>query len=270
MKRILSFTTYPIVKPRHGGQRRINAFKKHIEAQGHIYRSVCVYESEAYGSALVSEGDLPLKFGQGARWAGTPLIGDVQSGYFAANNAAAFRHFSDVVEKFWPDIIFLDQPFMWPLVAKLREEGRLNGVKIVYSSQNWEAPLKLEMLKRSGVDPRIAREVAAYVEDLERKVCLAAGAIIAVSESDATVYGKINPNAPTYIVPNGVDRSKGDRHSAPHHTYHYGQNKFFFFAGSAYPPNIQGFCDLVLQEGMFFTPPEKCFAICGGVGGGYL
>ena len=39
---------------------------------------------------------------------------------------------------------------------------------MIYSSQNWEAPLKFEMLARNGVDRATAREVERQIDELER------------------------------------------------------------------------------------------------------
>ncbi len=38
--------------------------------------------------------------------------------------------------------------------------------------------------------------------------------------------------------------------------------------GSAYPPNIEGFLDVVLKDGPHFLPPKKSIAVCGGMSEG--
>ena len=45
-------------------------------------------------------------------------------------------------------------------------------------------------------------------------------------------------------------------------------DRYLFFVGSSYPPNSDGLCSLLLEDGLFFMPPKKGFAICGGASEG--
>ncbi len=270
MKTILGLATYPITLPRHGGQRRIAAFAEYYRSIGVNYRAACVYDPGSYGPGLVGPDDLPLSYIDGTR-GDTPFIGDLQAGEFAASSPAAYRHFRALVERLQPDAVQLEQPFMWPLVERLKRDGVLNGVRVIYSSQNWEAPLKADILDRAGLPEAVSASIASEIEALEGEVCANSAAIIAVSAGDAAIYAQlVGPEKPVTLIPNGVSRRPAIDEQARQRVSVFGARAPLVFVGSAYPPNIDGFLNLVARDGLFFVPPEKVFAIAGGAAGGIV
>lgn len=267
MSAILSLTTYPIAKPRHGGQRRVAAFGDFYRGLGLKFESASVYQAPPYKPHEVGPHD--LKLGQiDPRWNGVPFVDDILSGDFAATGPG-LDHFRRVLETVRPAAIQLDHPFMWPVVRALRDEGRLAGVRIFYSSHNWEAPLKVDILRRSGVPEGRAVAIGKRIQDLEREVVEASDLVFAVSESDATQYRALSGATPVHVVPNGVQRPPETVTSVTMAQREvFRSNPFALFVGSAYPPNIDGFCNLVADGGLYIVPPEKRFAVCGGVSDG--
>ncbi|CAN7314064.1 glycosyltransferase [Caulobacter sp. LjRoot300] len=266
MPAILSLTTYPIAAPRHGGQRRVAAFGDFYRGLGLDFQSASIYQSPPYQAHEVGRHDLKLGHVD-PRWNGVPFVDDILSGDFAATGSG-LAHFRQVIETVRPAAIQLDHPFMWPLVRVLRDEGLLADVKLFYSSHNWEAPLKVDILRRSGVPEARAAEVGERILELERDVIEASDLIVAVSESDAAQYRALTDDTPVHVVPNGVQRSPGDAVLTPAQRKIFGDKPFALFVGSAYPPNIEGFCNLVADGGLYMAPPEKRFAVCGGVSDG--
>jgi glycosyltransferase involved in cell wall biosynthesis len=266
MTGVLSFSTYPIVRPRHGGQRRIKAFADFYRTIGVPFAYACVYEPGGYGGADVSANDLALAYSE-PRFAGLPFLEDVLSGLFAEKSEAAYAHFLAVFEKLKPSAIQLDHPFMWPLVRRLMKEGRTNGAPLIYSSHNVEGPLKEDILRNSGVSAKRAQDVRRLIDELEREVVAASRLIVAVSDTDAAYYRPIaRTDAIVCVVPNGVDRPLPLRPEDVRSVQElFADRPFAFFVGSAYPPNIEGFARLVADGGFFFVPPEKSVAVCGGV-----
>ncbi|PLR18848.1 hypothetical protein SGCZBJ_24745 [Caulobacter zeae] len=267
MPRVLSLSTYPVVRPIHGGQRRIHAFSQRLAAGGWEFVNASVYDPDHYSGAAVGPDDLPLRY-VGTAWRGLPLVGDLQAGEFAATSPEAYAHFARLVERLAPDFIQLEQPFLWPLVKRLRAEGVAPETPVIYSSQNWEAPLKYKMLVKAGAPEAKAREVAEAITALERELSCASAAIVAVSESDAEHYRAAAPDVPVFVVPNGVSRPVTPTAEDERACDIYEGRKYLLFVGSAYPPNIEGFLHLLLKNGLFFFPPEKSVAICGGVSHG--
>jgi glycosyltransferase involved in cell wall biosynthesis len=266
MARILSFSTYPVVRPLHGGQRRVSAFGDFYRSLGHEFHYACVYEPASYGPGTVTSFDHPL-IEPDPRWNGVPLINDLLAGDYAARSPLAYAHFRGVVDRVRPDVVQLDHPFMLPLFRRLREEGVLGAQPLIYSSHNWEPPLKEEMLRRAGVTTAVARDVRRQVEELERESVAAAEVVVAVSAHDAEAYRRLRSNMQVVVVPNGVSRPPAEIPDIPALEL-FGREKLLFFVGSAYPPNIEGFCDLVADGGLFFMPPLQQMAVCGGVSDG--
>jgi hypothetical protein len=267
-RRVLGLSTYPVVRPRHGGQLRIEAIESFYRSFDYDYRCAAVYESPAYGGSDVGPSDIKLGHVD-VRWQGVPFLGDLLSGLFAAETPAAYAHFANLVAQFDPHIIQLEQPFMWPLVQRLRREGKLEGVNIVYSSQNWEGPLKESILLKSGVAPKKAAELRVAIETLETELTQTAAVVMAVSEADAEIYRGLTAPSKVFVAPNGTSRPPAapiDKSGLLRK--HFGDRKFMFFVGSAYPPNIDGFRHLVADGGFYFLPPHKALAVCGGASEG--
>lgn len=265
IRRVLGLGTYPIVKPVNGGQRRVDAIRKFYRSIGIDYVYACIYDSVPYGPPLVGPHDIPLAattndFGPVA------LTGDIQSGLQAERDAATLKHFFSVAERIEPDALQLEHPFMWPLAKRLRDH--LGGrVPIIYSSHNVEAPLKHKLLVSVDAPPELSGRVHAQIDALETELSRDAALIVCVSDQDRAHYLQHRPSGVT-VVPNGVDRPPTARANGSAVRAAFGENRFLFMVGSAYLPNIEGFCDQVARDGMFFSPPLKSVAVCGGVADG--
>jgi glycosyltransferase involved in cell wall biosynthesis len=205
------------------------------------------------------------------RWQGVPFLSDLSSGIFAAESPAAYAHFCNLLARLNPDLIQLEHPFMWPLVKRMRHEGRLDGIQIIYSSHNWEGPLKESILLRAGVPSSKAAAVRAEIEAMEAELVSAAAVVIAVSPADAEIYRGLTTEPKVFVAPNGTSRPPAEIVGQGHKATVVRKNvdgKFMFFVGSAYPPNIEGFQRLVAEGGFYFLPPEKAVVVCGGASEG--
>lgn len=260
--KILALSTYPVARPRHGGQKRVHALKALYQRLGADLHVAAVHDP-SYAKEDVGPHDIVLGHGS-ATWADTPFMGDLQSGEFAANSPAAYRHFESLVRTLQPDAFTLEQPFMWPLVRRLKENGVAADVPVIYSSHNWEAPLKEAILIRAGVSRPKAKAIAAAIVALEQDAVDGADLVLTVSDSDLAIYRALAPGKLIAVAPNGVDLPS-DAPSRSAILDPYEGRKFLFYVGSSYPPNIEGFVKLVCEDGFFFTPPLKSFAVCGGV-----
>lgn len=263
--KVLSFGTYPIRIPVHGGQRRTSQIGEAYTRGGIEYRYVCVYDAASYGGASVGSLDLAFAPDRVAP-SPVPFIGDIASGHFAADDALAFDHFAGLCEAFGPDVLQVEQPFMWPLVRKLRGTGACTNTALVYSSHNFEGPLKRAILEGVGVDPEQAAVNEDVVTGLEAELAAEADLLICVSESDADHYRRLAPDCAPLVIRNGTERPQAAKR--PPHGQVLTLNDYLFFVGSAYPPNIAGFETFVLRSGLYGFPPLKRFAICGGAANG--
>jgi glycosyltransferase involved in cell wall biosynthesis len=270
IRRVLGLGTYPAVKPVHGGQRRVTAFRRFYETIGIEYVYACIYDGNHYAPPFVGPYDIPLDASSPAD-APIPLIGDWVSGQQGALHTLSFEHFRNVVEQLKPDALQLEQPFMWPLVRRLREAQGGRRLPLIYSSHNVEAPLKDAILSSAGVPSHVRRRICESVEQVEADICRAAALIVCVSAGEREHYLQ-NHASPqeVIVVPNGVDRPPAiiDDY-APMRAVFEGR-PFMFMVGSAYPPNIDGFCNYVVKDGAFMMPPVKSLAVCGGMSEGII
>lgn len=263
--RILALGTYPTRKPVHGGQRRVSRIGDYYRRFGHDYRYACVYAPTAYSGEAVSEFDYPYVT-VGGIYSDVPFIDDLGSGAFAAQEEAPYRHFRKLVEEYQPDVIQLEQPFMWPLVKRLFNEGVCSGALLAYSSHNYEAPLKRDILESVGVARDKVVGVARMIEDIEREIIEAAQLVMAVSQADADRYDVLSARAGAIVVRNGTDIPA--KPVAPPDHQEMEIDQYLFFVGSAYPPNIEGFGKFALSQSLYGLPPKKLLAICGGAADG--
>jgi len=266
---ILGFTTYPVVLPRHGGQKRIAAFREFYRQHGFEYEVASLYEPAAYPREVTGPHDLPFVYGPGAR-PGIPATSDLLAGEFAAQSPQAYAHFKGLLLRFDPAIVTLEQPFLWPLVQRLGQDGLLDGRRLIYSSQNWEAPLKDEILERRGVPAINRRHIAAAIAGMEADICRHADLVVAVSEADAARYrALVERGTRVLVVPNGADRRTAPSDWADRACVAaFKGHRPLLFVGSAHLPNVEGFVNLVAAEGLDFLPPGPSLAVCGSVSSG--
>jgi glycosyltransferase involved in cell wall biosynthesis len=270
IRRVLGLGTYPAVKPVHGGQRRVTAFRRFYETIGIEYVYACIYDGNHYAPPFVGPYDIPL---DASRPADAPiaLIGDWVSGQQGAMHAISFEHFRNVAEQLKPDALQLEQPFMWPLVRRLRETHGGGRLPLIYSSHNVEAPLKDAILSSGGVQSHVRRRIRESVEQMEADICRASAFIVCVSTVEREHYLQNHPSPQDVIVvPNGVDRPPAIIGDYAQIRAVFEGRPFMFMVGSAYSPNIDGFCDYVLRDGPFMMPPVKSLAVCGGMGDGII
>ena len=116
--KILAFGTYPTRRPVHGGQRRSAQIGAYYTAKGAEYEYACVYQPRTYSADVVGPNDYPFGAMEGL-FAKVPFIDDLASGEFAANRPEVYEHFARLVDTFRPNVVQLEQPFLWPLVRRL-------------------------------------------------------------------------------------------------------------------------------------------------------
>ena len=264
IRRVLGLGTYPVVKPIHGGQRRVDAIARFYRSIGIEHIHACIYDSAAYRPPLVGPHDIPLVATTG-EFGPIGLTGDLLSGLQGETDAATRAHFANVVERIAPDALQLEHPFMWPLAKRLRDRAGVR-LPVIYSSHNVEAPLKQSILASAGMSKDLSRRVYETIDHMEADLCREAALVVCVTASDGDSYRRHNPSIT--VVPNGVDRPPTTIRPNDAVRAAFGDNRFLFMVGSDYVPNIEGFCDYVARDGMFFCPPVKSVAVCGGVAAG--
>ena len=266
--RILGLGTYPILKPIHGGQRRVAAFKKFYEDRNIAYAYASVYNTSHYKRPDIGVYDYHLDVSKTELWL-TNVIGDLMAGQQAATDPTTFQHFSDLVEQLRPDFIELEQPFMWPVAKRLRQIMGSRKPRLIYSSQNVEAPLKRTVLASSEARLELRDKICSEIEDMEAEIAREADAIFCVSRADHDFYRhELKASCRIVVVPNGVDRPvNGAIHGMPEGLSDFDGRRYPMTVSSAHVPTIDGMCHYIINGGVFCAPPSPSIAICGGVAG---
>lgn len=203
MKTVLLLSTYPIASPRHGGQVRVANIAKTFGENGWSVTHLAVYEPEGYPPSSLGANDVSFPAGSPFRkYKGTyvPLINDLLSGEFAASEQGGF---ADILKKLPPviDVIHVEQPWLWPLVLKIRQMPQHANACLIYGSQNIEAPLKQEILDSYAI--KGAEPVIADIEALERKAALEADIAVAVTQADYDILQAWGAKKPL-LASNGI------------------------------------------------------------------
>lgn len=269
IKRVLGLGTFPAIKPVHGGQRRVAAFRTFYERIGVEYVYACIYDSNHYAAPLVGPHDIPL-IAHRSDEGPVALIGDLLSGRQGATHEASFHHFLNVVARLKPDALQLEHPFMWPLVRRLRETLSVKRLPLIYSSHNVEAPLKDAILLSAGVPSDVRRPIHDSIEQMEAEICREAALVACVSTAERNHYLRYCSFENLIVVPNGVDRPPEVIQESAQCRKIFQDRPFVFMVGSAYPPNVEGACRYVFKDGAFMVPPIKSIAVCGGMCDGIL
>ena len=262
--KVLVLGSYPCVKPMHGGQIRLAEILEAYRQAGFQVQSINLYGHDAAAGQPHGPHDMHYPTATPYRqWNGRaiPLIDDLTSGQYIAGDEDAYRAITEYLAP-PPDIIHLEQPWLLPLVRRWRDEGRIPGSHIIYGSQNIEAPLKNAILRQYGIAE--SEQIASDIAQLEAEACRMSDIVLAVSESDRRTLAQLS-DTPTILAANGISAW----HPHPSHLEAWKKKlppgPFALFVGSAHPPNISGFFD-ILGDSLGFLAPDQRICVVGSVG----
>ncbi|WP_033576701.1 glycosyltransferase [Dickeya chrysanthemi] len=264
--KILQMTTYDIEQPDHGGKLRSHHLRRSL-------RSQFVVETLSFDWCDKEDiSSLSIKLDQG-RWAEfgiSGMLSDWGICVFLDKVKSCYEKVCQLVKDFNPDLILLDQPFLWPLLKCFFNDGTLRkNVKIIYSSFNIEVAMKRKIYQ-DLYSPDIAEKYTNYVDDIEREVIKACDGAIAVSEVDANYITEISPGTPVRIYFNGHSRPVNGPEEKKWQSRFENRDANWVFVGSWHPPNINGLRDLVTS--LAKQKGDKRFAlwVLGSVGNGLI
>jgi glycosyltransferase involved in cell wall biosynthesis len=261
--RVLHLITYPVELPRHGGQARVANIVQTYAAAGIESRTIAVYQPEYYTGEAVGRYDLAFPPESPFREQRLPqhLCTDLVTGHFAAEDPDAWGRLAEQATAFRPDVIQLEQPWLWPFVKRLRMENRVGPFRVVYSSQNIEAPLKARLL--ADQPPAVASEMVARIDALEREVAVTADVTFAVTASDAAALAAWGARR-IVMAPNGIAERVVDPAVVRDWRRKLDGRAFALFVGSAYGPNVTGFWEM-FSPSLAFLAPDQRVLVVGGI-----
>jgi len=267
MKRIVQLTLYPLKAPRHGGQLRCAAIARRYRQLGFEVETIAVMHDDAYRGErarndIVLPASLPFWKQHLARFI------DLQTGDCLAGDASSFAAFSALLERLRPDVLQLEQPWLYPAVRRWLD-GRADAARphLVYSSQNIEAKLKRDEMP-ADADPVAYQAEIRRVERLESDVARAADLVLACTAEDLielhAMAGADREHAFAQ-VPNAIEPFEPDPSRVASVRQKFGLAGYPLFVGSAHPPNAEGFWQM-LAPSLAILRPDEQIVVAGGVG----
>ncbi len=260
MKKVLQLSTYPIKNPLHGGQIRVSQIRKYFEQNNCVVRSLSLSELShgAYteDDMLVNDYDL----------------NSLVSVYFCTDYATSlisvqgkyFEFLKKNILAFAPDVIMVEQVWLWPAIKRMLDEGHLKSdVKIVYSSQNIEYKTKKSLLESHDIRGKNVDEVIDGIRQLEFDMCEASDVVVCCTQIDADEFISMGAKS-TIVCNNGVAKRVVNPEELKHIDDVLCGRKYALFVGSAYPPNAIGFWEM-MGESLAYLPPDSVVLAAGGV-----
>jgi hypothetical protein len=262
--RILQLSTHSTLVPRHGGKLRSHHIARVLEQEGFdVHRLAFCYrmsdDVEDPREPIIDIGRMP--FWQSRKFEaygnGRTYFVDYLATVTALEVPYILSEFDERVRAAAPDVVLLEHPWTWPLLARLAEV-RYGTVPVVYNSQNVEIALKRRIVQEEGF--ATPPGLMEGVEALERGLVACAVGIGTCTRMDADEYVKWGARR-VVVAPNGSVRRER-RHLLdilpcplePTHSY-------ALVVGSDHPPNISGFMNLVTPSLPFLRPNQRVVVV---------
>lgn len=261
IKKILQVVTYPLDKPRHGGQIRCSEIRKTLETQGYEVTTLCVLPS---GTSTKKDLQITVP-NQGAN--DLPYLGSLELAPLVQdlvvhdwlNSSSGQKAISEISGLHDYQAIVFEQP--WTFSAFSSYFGELpHRPKYIYSSHNHELPLKTQIIREFApdLDEEVVETITSKIRDLENQIVSSVDEIWTVTVSD--IQNVESPaRSKVILAPNGARKPKL-KQIKPFQDC----GNFALFVGSAYPPNFFGFINLI-GKNTFFLPPDFRIICVGGV-----
>jgi hypothetical protein len=236
---ILQITTFPIAAPRHGGQIRAASIKRVLESSGFRVVNVGVFNRAHYPENIpdIDTGGLNL-----GPYRNYWQVSDFSLGAAVAADESSLQRLVGFIRDLRCDAVMLEEPWLGRAFLSLMQAGSLR-LPLLYNSYNIEHIAKGLILENAGIAE--SDSIAADIFNLEREVVRVAAASSAVTSYDAETMSAWTPN-PVVIAKNGTAKRKTSHLHKILPAAIDTNVRYMMFVGSAHPPNVTGFSELVL------------------------
>lgn len=264
--KVLVLAPYPVAQPRHGGQLRVHHILQAYRALGLSVDFTAVFQRGHYPNATSHDLLLPEALSASLDTRYDAPLADHLGGMHAAGDPALCAALARRISQGGYDVIQLEHPFLWPLLARALSTLTGQRPRVVYSSHNVEYPMKGDVLRRlEAPEPVIAR-AEAEICAVETELARTADLVWAVSDADASRLRELGQRTDgVHVFGNGV----GLPDIAPARAVQWGRKHlptrpFATFISSYHLPNAVGFFAM-LSDSMAFLPPDAQLVIAGGI-----
>lgn len=264
---LLVLSTYPIRKPRHGGQLRSAALMvEYKKAFSKVVRT-SVFNSSVYSNKEYGRTDIPSPPDITQEIVRTPELEAWILGNSASESNLVREQMHRLIAIHKPDVILFEQPFLYLGMKQVILDLKLE-IPIIYSSHNVESEMMKEIFTNQQIESRFAQELS-QLEECEKALTINSSGIIAVSEDDAAIF--LSWGGENLIVQgNGAYPTKSSplkRLRVRRVMKKLGINSYALYVGSSHRPNIDGFIEL-LGTRLGYIPQDSMIFIAGDIARG--
>jgi hypothetical protein len=259
--KILQLTTYSLRSLDHGGKLRSYHIREALRRK-HTVETLSIQ----WGSHdSINDFEVSLWSQGWDQFELSNLFKDWGINLYLNSNDQLFHAIAQRISEYQPDILWLEQPYLWPLIERLFDKADISRkIPIVYSSQNIEFEMKADIYSKY-LPETIATKAANIVANIERKCILNSQFALAVCLRDAEFVQKINANIEVQVRKNGHE-IPGEL-SNPIWERTVNESDFnWVYIGSAHPPNVEGLIEFISKINVLGKRPDLKFWIIGSVG----
>ena len=255
--RVLHLIPFPIKKAQHGGQIRARETNRALENAGFEVIQIQVFDAAAY-APHVPDIDVSETL-QNGNWTLDWRLRDYSIGAVLAESDKEFSKLVSLLPS-RIDLLIVEEPWLGAAALRLKREGHLDA-PIMFNSYNVEHLAKKSILLEADLENAAGH--LARITALEKAIVTEADRSSAVTKEDAALYSQWS-NAEVVVAPNGTtNRKKSHLHNIRHQAVE-ANARYALFVGSAHPPNIAGFRELITGSIASLRPLER-IVVAGSV-----
>jgi hypothetical protein len=264
---LLVLSTYPIRRPRHGGQLRSAALMNEYNKVFDKVIRTAVFNSTVYSQKEYGRTDIPSPKELTEKIVANPELESWILGNSPTTSNEIREKITQLILSEKPDVILFEQPFLYLGMEQVLEEAG-STIPLIYSSHNVESHMMKDIFAGQSLEKKYATELA-QLQRSERSLTQTAIGTIAVSEEDQEMLNKWGGKN-IIIQGNGVNplkTSKLKRLRVRRVMNKLGITSYALFVGSSHRPNIDGFLELVGTR-LGYLPPDSMIFLAGDIARG--
>lgn len=252
--KVLQFASYPVLEPRHGGQLRVSAIRRTLLNNGSDTAVVSFFDEGLYADRGRYCNPLPRAL-FAERQDRRPW--DVSLSEVVLESRETVASIEQLLVAFSADVYIFEQPWLWILVREIISRRPELKRPIVYSSQNVE----FRLLQDMGAPRRIVE--LAYV--IEKELIENSDLLVTCTEADRDFFAGVFSVKKSVCLHNGIDpHLQINQDKLQEYQKKYRGKSVAAFVGSAHPPNVEGFFQM-LGTHLGYLSPDQLIVLIGGV-----
>lgn len=265
---LLVLSTYPIRRPRHGGQLRSAALMVEYEKTFSKVVRTAVFNSSVYSAKEYGQSDIPSPADLTQQIVRTPELEAWLLGDSPFIDDVVRSKITKLLQKLTPDAIVFEQVYLYLGMRNLLKELGLQ-IPLIYSSHNVEAEMMKEIFTANNISELYGEELAR-LEGIERELVRTGIGTIAVSNQDAQEFRRWG-GTEILVLGNGTSpkgSSRFKRLRVRRVMKQLNITSYALLVASSHQPNVSGFVEVlgtrlgyIPEDSMIFVAGDLCRAL---------